>query len=199
MRIRIRQHSTRLLAGVITFFIGVVVTLLWVIPRVPIKQSQEVLMTPTRIEVVLPDGWEKLDFDNQVVVMLPPDMKPAKLLGDNARYTEAYSNREIHVTMIGDRSDPDFKDKLRNAKLYSCDWPEFLTKHPTYTESLVEIDGRQARLGIARGKEFGGISARICFPGADGDAFDLLIAALCRDDRALVTARQIFSSVRFKK
>jgi hypothetical protein len=202
---RIRRLSIGLLIAVATFAVGVSVTMLWVVPRLSTnvprlstEKSPADVNSSARSEITIPDGWQKLDFD-RVVLMLPPDMKPAKILGDHARHITAYSNSEIHVTVIGDVPLPEWKEQLKQRKANSCDGPEILTKHPTYNESLIEIDGRPANLGIARGAEFEGIVARVCFPGADADLYDLLVAANCKDDRALQTARQIFSSIKFKR
>jgi len=203
MQIKIRKLSTRLLVAIVTFTIGVVVTMLWVVQRLPIHKNPAepvMLNSPHRSEAALPHGWEKLDFNNKVLLWLPPDMKPAEVLGDRLRFTQAYGNSEIHITIMdGAVLLPDLEDKLRKARFYSCDPPEIVIKHPTYNESLIQIDGRQAKLGIARGEDLGGITAQLCFPGADDSAFELMLAANCEDDRALATARQIFSSIRFKK
>ena len=126
-------------------------------------------------------------------------MKRTEIMGDPARYARAYSNSSIHLTLVGEVLNPDLEPKLRERRLYTCDRPEVVHKHPTYRESIVKIDGREARLGTARGKDLGGISVSLCFPGPDDSAYDLWMAALCEDENALAMVQQIISSIRFKK
>jgi hypothetical protein len=82
-------------------------------------------------------------------------------------------------------------------KAFPCEPPEIVNKGPAYSESVIEIDGRQAKLGITHTIDRG-IGATLCFPNADDSVFDLLFAAHCEDEHALATAQQIFSSIRFK-
>ena len=173
MKKRIRRVSIGLLVAVATFAVGVAVTMRWVVPRLSTnvpslspEQGPANLNSSALSEITIPSGWQKLDFD-KITLMLPPDMKPAAILGDSARHIKAYSNAEIHVTVIGDVIFTESKDGLRKRLDNSCDGPAIITKHPTYSESVIQIDGRQAKLGVARGKEFDGIVARVCFPGAD--------------------------------
>ena len=199
---RIRKLSTRLVVALATFTIGVVLTMVWVVPRLPTNRRPHepvALSVPTPNEMAVPDGWEDLDFNNKVRITLLRGMKRAEV-GEQLRYARAYRNDDIYISIMdGEVLFPDLEDEVRKRKFYSCDSPEFVTKHASYKESLIEIDGRKAKLGIARGEELGGITARLCFPGADDKSFALLVAANCKDDRAFAIARQIFSSIKFKK
>lgn len=200
MKTTIARLSTQLLVAVVTFTTGVALAMLFVVPRFSTKKTPPPESKPSVLnEMTVPSDWQPIDFDNKLVLILPPDMKPAQTLGDMARSTKAYSNSEIHLTIIGDVLFTEWKEALKQRKTNSCDGPEIVTKHPTFSESFLQIDGRPAKLGIARGQEFGGIHARVCFPGADDDAFDFLIAASCKDDRALQIAGGIFSSLKFKR
>jgi hypothetical protein len=67
-----------------------------------------------------------------------------------------------------------------------------------YYESMLEIDKRKAKLGIDRDTSRKRIIARLCFPNADDNLFELLIVATCQDERALQTSKQIFNSITFK-
>jgi hypothetical protein len=205
MNTGIRRVSIGLLVAVATFAVGVAVTMLWVVRRLStnvfrlsIQGGPANLNSSAGGEITIPGDWQKLDFD-RIVLMLPPDMMPTEIPGDFARHITAYSNAEIHITVVGDVLSTESKDALRKRPANSCDGPAIITKHPTYSESIIQIDGRQAKLSVARGKEFEGIVARVCFPGADADLYDLLVAANCKDIRALETARQIFSSIKFKR
>ena len=202
MPIRIRKISIRLLAAIVTFCLGIVATMLWVVPRLPVRKApleSSVSTLAKQDEIAVPDNWQTLEFNERIVLRLPPEMKRAEIMGDPARYARAYSNRDLYLTLVGEVTIPELESKLREKKFYSCDRPEVVHKHPTYRESLVVIDGRQARLGIARGKDLGGISVSLCFPGPDDSAYELWLGALCNDESALTTVQQIFSSIRFKK
>ncbi len=201
MQIKIKKHSTGLLVALFTFTTGVAVTMLWVVPHFRTGKTQSALRVSDALkhdEISLPDGWKNLEIKNKVFLRLPQDMEPTELPGDSFRYREAYSNRHIHITIVGDVLVPESDDKLRKRRVYSCDTPDYLLVRPTYHESVIEIDGRKAKLGIDRNQVPEGIIARLCFPTADDNAFELLVAANCKDDRALETAQQIFASIRFK-
>ena len=56
MQIRIRKPSTRFLIATVTFGLGVLVTMLWVVPRSPVKEQ--------RLRVEIPDSpWEPAFFE----------------------------------------------------------------------------------------------------------------------------------------
>ena len=201
MRWGIRKLTIRIWVAMTTFVIGVALTALWVVPRFAIEQhppEMAVANPPQRQEIVIPADWRQLDFNNKVLMMLPPDMRSVDLVADFLRYTEGYSNGPVHLIISGDYQLPEFKDKSRNKKIFTCDPPATLRNGPTYTESLIQVDGRQAKLAIAHTVERG-IAASLCFPNADDSDYELLVTANCQDERALATARQIFSSIRFKR
>jgi hypothetical protein len=131
---------------------------------------------------------------------VPNDMKPDDLdglIGDSFRHREAYSNSDIHIFIVSEVLLPQWEDELRRRRIHSCDTPDYLLKRSTYQESVIEIDGRKAKLGIERNSPPKSSSARPCVPSMDDKAFELLIAANCKDDRALETVYQIFDSLRF--
>lgn len=197
----IRQLTIRVWVAITTFVIGVVLTMMWVVPRLTTEQPPAVVALPNppqQQEIVVPAGWRQLEFNNKVFIMLPPDMQSAELFGDSWWYREAYSNSQIHLEIIGDVMVPEVEASLRERRVSTCDTPEILRNDPTYSESVIEIDGRQAKLGITHTIDRG-IGATLCFPNADDGVFDVLFAAHCQDEQALATARQIFSSIRFKK
>lgn len=187
--------------AVITFAIGVALTILWVVPSVRIEKiPAEVAASnlPTQQQTVLPDGWRRLEFDNKVFIMLPPDLQSKEPFGDSRRYREVYANKQLHLEIFGHVMILVPNDELRKRRAFPCERPETVQKDPAYSESVIEIDGRRAKLGITHTSDRG-IGATLCFPNADDSVFDLLFAAHCEDEQALATARQIFSSIRFKR
>ena len=195
---RIGKLTIRVWVAMTTFVIGVALTTLWVVPRFATEQRPPevaVANPPQQQEIVVPASWRQLDFNNKILLRLPSDMRSVDLVADFLRYTEGYSNGAVHLIISGDYQLPEFKDKSRNKRIFTCDSPATLRNEPTYTESLIQVDGRQAKLAIAYTGER--IAASLCFPNADDSVYDLLLTANCQDEQALATARQIFSSIRF--
>lgn len=143
-------------------------------------------------------SWKTLEIQNKVVLRVPPDMKPLQLPGDAIHHREGYRNRAIQITILGDLLIPEMANKLREQRFYSCDTPDYFLRRPNYHESILEIDKKKAKLGIDLGRPPGDITARLCFPSADDESFELLIVATCQDVRALETVKQIFNSISFK-
>lgn len=201
MRTRIRKLTIRVWVAMTTFVIGVALTTLWVVPRFTIEQPPaEVAISnlARQQEILVPAGWRQLEFNNKVLMMLPPNMQSVDLIGDFLRYTEGYNNGPVYLIIIGDFQLPEFKNKSRDKSLFTCDPSPILRNGPTYTESLIQVDGRQAKLTIIYTVERE-IAASLCFPNADDSNYELLVTANCQDEQALETARQIFSSIRFKR
>ena len=197
----IRKLTRRVWVAVTTFAIGVALTLLCVVHRSEIaKPPAEVAISnrPQQLEMVLPDGWRQLDFNNKVLMMLPPDMRPVDSVVDFIRYSKAYSNGRIHLTIMGDVQLPELEHKLPNNTFFTCDAPVTGPHEPTRTESHLRVDERQAKLAVVYTVDHG-ITSSLCFPNADDTSFDLLVVANGKDEQDLTTARQIFSSIRFKK
>lgn len=198
----IRKLTTRAWIAAITFAIGVVLTMVWVIPfdrmgKTPDEGAASKLSQQQEIETR--DGWRRLEFNSKASIMLPPDMRSEEqLMGDSIRYREGYSNKQLGLILIGDIVVPVLITDVRKKRPFSCDPREMVQKNPTYSESLIQIDGRQAKLGITRSAERG-IYARVCFPNADDSIAELEVIANCQDDQALATARQIFSSIEFNR
>lgn len=183
-----RKIAIRLFVALATFTAGVAVTVLWVAPHfrsASTPSPREVSHTLINEDLPLPDGWKKQEVKDRVVLWLPQDMKPAKLIGDSLNYREAYNNQDIYFAVVYGEPAP-------------CDTPNFLLERPTYSESVVDIDGRKAKLGIDGFNRPKFISANLCFLDADNYAMQLGAVAYCKDDSALKTARQIFTSIKFK-
>lgn len=186
--IKSRKIATRLSVALATFTAGVAVTVLWVAPHFRSASTPspvEVSRSLKNEDTPLPDGWKELEVKDRVVLWLPQDMKPAKLIGDSLNYREAYNNRDIYLAVVYGEPTP-------------CDTPSFLLERPTYSESVVDINGRKAKLGIDDFYRPKFISARLCFLGADDRAMQLGAVAYCKDDSALKAVRQIFTSIKFK-
>lgn len=200
MQIRIRTLSIRLLVALVTFTTGVAVAMLWVVPRLQKLKTPSALVSETLkpAEISLPDNWTRLEVKDKVVLSLPQDMKPVGLIGDSFLYRRAYSNRDIHLTVAYDDLDQRSEGNLRERRVYSCDTPRYFLGRPGYHESIIDIGGRKAKLGIDRNQAPDSSTAQVCFPSADDRLIELLVAANCKDDRALETAQQIFRSIRFK-
>src|SRR5258708_590645 len=201
MKLNTKNISIRLLVGLLTFTTGITVTLLLVVPRFRTVRTPRPLKASEPLkdeEGPLPEGRKKLEIKNQVSLRLPQDMKPAEPIGDSVFYREAYSNGDIHITIVYDLLVPELEKKIHRWRAYSCDTPHFFVGRPTYHESVIDIDGRKAKLGIDHDLPPESITALVCFPSADDRAAELRLAAICNDERALETIEQIFRSIRFK-
>lgn len=121
MPIRISNISIRLLAAIVTFCLGVVATMMWVVPRLPVNKAPvepSVVTSQKRDEIAVPDNWQKLEFNDRIALRLPPDMKQAEILGDPARYARAYSNKDLHLTLVGEVTIPELEQKLREKRFW---------------------------------------------------------------------------------
>lgn len=198
----IRKLTTTVWIGAITFGMGVVLTTWWVAPFDRMKKTPGQGIAPnlptTQQQIVIPDDWRRLEFDNKIFVMLPPDLQSKEPFGDSLRYREVYANKQLHLEIYGHVLILAPNDELRKKKAFPCERPDNVQKGSAYSESDIEIDGRRAKLEITHTTDRG-IGATLCFPNADDSVFDLLFAVNCKDEQALATARQIFSSIRFKK
>jgi|SRR5215204_818044 len=189
MRTEVTRLSSRLVVALLTFMIGVAVTLLWIAPRLREASTPRVSIdpvTPERAEVSFPEGWKRIEVQDSLTMWLPPDMKPAELIGDSPGHREAYNNRELNLTIVYGGSLP-------------CDTPRVLLESPTYHESVIEIAGKKAKIGVERRHKSEYMTAQLCFLDSDGQGKRLNLAAICKDDRALDTAHRIFTSIKFKK
>ena len=199
MQVRIKRPSDRLLVVLLTVGIAVSVTLLRVVPHFRTVAPTLALKGSDTLkdEISLPNGWKKLEVKNQVIMRLPQDLKPIEPRGNSFAYREAYSNRDIKITIVYGEVIPPRPNQ--RDPFASCDTPRSLLEEPTYNESVIEINGRKAKLGIDRTHPPDSIIAHVCFPVADDNAMPLRVVAYCKDDRALETAQQIFTSIRFKE
>lgn len=180
-------HSKGLVVAILTFAVGVALTLLWLTlhfrPAVT-QRAPEVPLTVKKKETPLPAGWKNLEVKNSFTLSVPQDMKPAELIVDSPYYREAYNNRELYVAIVYGEYAP-------------CNTPRFLLERPTYQESVIDIAGKKARLGTDSLYQPEAINARLCFLNADQEGMQLNVAAFCKDEHALETAKQIFTSIRF--
>ena len=147
-------------------------------------------------EMSLPDGWGRVEIKSEVAMLLPQDMKPSKLIGDSPAYREAYSNRVINITIVYGEAIP-LRRNQSDSRFDQCDTPRFLLDEPTYRESVIDIGGRKAKLGINRYHQPDYIIADVCFPKADENTTPLRVIADCRGEPGLVVAQQIFASIKF--
>lgn len=197
----IRKLTTRAWIAAITFVIGVLLTMWWVIPfdRMEKTAGERIASNlPTQQQIVLPDDWRRLEFDNKVFITLPPDLQSKEPFGDSLLYREVYANKQLHLEIFGHVMILVPNDELRKKRAFPCERPDIVQKGSAYSESVIEIDGRRGKLEITHTTDRG-IGATLCFPNADDSVFDLLLAVHCEDEQGLATARQIFSSISFKK
>jgi hypothetical protein len=122
-------------------------------------------------------------------------MEPEKLEGDSIVYREAYRNRDISIVIgygeiVTSRNEGD-------RPLNPCETTRSLLGQPTYRESIVDVDGRRAKLWVDRSNQPEFTTAGICFPPDDQSVL-LTVRAEYENDRALEIAHQIFTSIRFK-
>jgi hypothetical protein len=187
MGLRINKVSNGFLVAMLTFTVGVAITLAWLTmyrqPTVT-QKATDAPITLINEEPPLPTGWKNLVVKNRVTLNIPQDMKPAELIGDSPNYREAYNNREIYLAVM-------------YGEFIPCDTPHFLLESPRYHESVIEIDGKKARLGVDSFYRPEFVNARLCFLDADDSGMQLNIAASCKHEQALQNARRIFTSIRF--
>ena len=193
----IKKLSIRFLVALLTFTLGVSATLLWVVSHfqsVSTQSAENISDTLKTENIPLPDGWKKLEIKNKVSMHVPEAMKPSRLIGDSFAYREAYNNQEIYITIVYGVIMP--RRNERDRPFDACDTPASLLEEPTYHESVIDIDGRKANLSIDRHVQPKYNIAHVCFH-PDDEGVQLIVVANCRDERALETAQQIFTSIRF--
>lgn len=176
MKLRIRTLSTRFAVALLTFAVGVAVTLLWVTTRfVSLNPARVLDVSDTQRDgqKFSLEGWKEIDVKNKFTVQLPHDMQPSELVGDSDSHREAYSNQGINITIV-------------YGEHPSCETARHLLDRPTYHESVIDIDGRKAKLGIDRYYQPQPINAHLCFLNSDDGGMRLSMVAFCRDDRAIV-------------
>lgn len=195
---QVKKVSIWLVIALLTFTVGVVTTLLWVVPHFRLAHapnSPEVIETSKREKLSLPEGWRELEIKNSVTLQVPQDMQPAGLPGDALAYREAYKNQEIYVAIVYGEIFPrrNEHDRPNNA----CDTPPSLANDPAYQESFIDIEGRRAKFIIDEHLRPTPIVTSVCFP-PDDSSVQLNVAAYCKDDHAVQIARQMFASIRFR-
>jgi len=156
----------------------------------------------TNEDTITLTGWKQISIGDQVTFRVPPDMEssPQELPGDSVFHREAYRNHDIDMIIISTLLVPNLPEGLRKERVYSCDTPRYLVGRSSYQETIVEINGRKAKVGIDPNRNSSGsMVARVCFPNSSDDGFDMIVEAGCKNESALATARQIFTSIRFKE
>ena len=123
-------------------------------------------------------------------------MQSGELIGDSFAHREAYRNRDVNVTIAYGATRP-VGPNQDGQRTTSCVTPQYLLEESTYHESVVEIDGKKAKLGINRHNQPEFILASLCFLNLADDSQPLVLLAQCKDDGALEVAQQIFKSIRF--
>jgi hypothetical protein len=188
MQIKIKRLSIAILVGIATFAAGVGLAVRWIVPRFNAVDTP-VALNPTELakpeEIAIPNGWRKLELKNRVSILLPEDMKPIEPPGDSRSYREAYSNRDLNIIMVYGEPTP-------------CDTPRYLLEGRPYRESVIDIDGRKAKIDTDYYYQPKFIVSGLCFVDADSSGMQLRVETECTDNHALETAQQIFTSIRFK-
>jgi hypothetical protein len=199
MQPRIKKLSIRLLVLLVIFAIGVTVMLLCAarsfrtVPTAGALKASDALRGE---QVAVPEEWKKFDIKNRVTIRLPQDMKPSELIGDSYAYREAYSNRDIEITIAyGAVRPPRLNQK--GDQFDPCETRQSRLQEPTYHESVIELDGRKAKLRIDRYHQPKFILADVCFLNPPDRSEQLIVLAFCKNEHALETAQQIFNSIRF--
>lgn len=95
--------STRLAVALVTFTAGVAVTLIWVSNHFRSVNPPRVLeASDTRRdeEKFSLEGWKEVEVKSKLTLELPQDMLATELIGDSDSYREAYSNKDINITIV---------------------------------------------------------------------------------------------------
>ena len=194
MKFTLKKLTGRFVVALLTFVIGVAVTILLAssyfrstktrsISEVPVVTEKT--KTSENEEVSVPEGWKTLEIEGRVTLRMPPDMKPSELIGDLESHREAYANRDINITII-------------YGEPVSCNTPSHLLERPTYHESVINIDGRQMKIGIDHYYQPKPINVYTCFLNTDDSGMQFRALILCKDERALETAQMLLKSIKFK-
>lgn len=196
MLIRNKESLPSLTVALLIVALGVIAILVLAAPRFQTSSAPTVLTVSDaskKVEISLPDGWKKLEVKNKVFLNVPQDMKPSRLIGDSFAYREAYSNKTLEITIVYGEVLP--RLKASDRPFDPCETPRSLLEQPTYQESLIDINGRKAKLGINRRYEPEYILADVCFVNVPEE--QLIVSAHCKDATALQTANEIFKSIKF--
>lgn len=187
----------RVLVGLATFSISVALTLLWMVPKATQVTNPQADITSKIEAPQLRDGWKLLKLRDGVSLAVPQDIEAIEPFGDAIRYREAYRNKEFSLTIAQDLLTPKLGNGLDTQLLFSCEADHPAPNNPDYEESTIEIDKRNAQMRIDRSSRRGPIFATLCFPRENLRA-PLLVAATCKDEKALETAQLVFRSITFK-
>ena len=131
-----------------------------------------------------PNGWKKIDVGDKASLYLPHDMEPTRGLEESAVYRAIFSDASIRVTIS-------YGEQL-------CSLTDSHRGLPSYSESPLEVNGKNAQFGIDRYYEPKLTILYLCFPSLDNGPSQLRLAVVCKGPEAVETARQIFKSVKFK-
>jgi hypothetical protein len=179
---------------------GVTAMLLWAVVGCGYRSAPQTLPVSPAVkseQLAVPADWRMLDVKNKVTIRMPPDMQPSELIGDSFAHREAYGNREVEITISYGETVPQPLNQRKDS-FDRCETPQHLLKESTYHQSVIEIDGQKAQLGINRYYQPEFILAYLCFLNPSERSEQLILSARCNDDHALETAQKIFASIRFK-
>ena len=132
-------------------------------------------------------------------LMIPDDMESIEPFGDDVRYREAFRNADFSITIATDLLSPELLKESQKQSLLSCETPRSVAENPFYHESSIQIDGRKAKLGVTKAASARQLNADLCFPSSGDSSYPLRIFAICKDERALEMALQVFRSITFKR
>lgn len=200
MQSTVTKPSIRLLVLPVISAIGITVMLLWTARPFETVSTAGTLKASHALrnqQVAVPADWKQLDIKNRITIRLPPDMKPSELIGDSFAYREAYKNRDIGITIAYGAVRPS-RPNQKGDLFEPCETRPPRLEESTYHESVIEIDGRRAKLRIDRHHQPEFILADVCFLNPPDRSEQVIVMAFCKNDNALQTAQQVFNSIRFK-
>jgi len=160
------------------------------------RSNSSIVMNAGKQKPTVPSDWIMIEIQKEVSLFIPSDMKRGRLIGDSPAYRESYINPDLQITISYGSLVPTVVNQS-DGRFEQCQTPASLAKEPTYSETLVDIDGTKAKVGINRYHQPNYIIANVCFGKVDGRKL-LRIAADCKGERGLAVAQQIFSSIKFK-
>jgi hypothetical protein len=186
-RLGVRTRTARLVAAILVFVVSVTAIFFWVTSRKKLQSAHSASEASSRFQIEKlppPRGWKKIDVAGKLTVSVPPDMEPSEVLGDSCGYRKAFKNADIRVSIGYDEPN-------------ECSTPAYLLERPTYSESTIAIDGRNAKLGVDSFYQPESTTAYLCILGTNGSSERLKVSAICLNKDALATALRIVSFIRF--
>ena len=140
----------------------------------------------TEPTTTVPADWKRVEVADKFVFYMPADMKTTEPIGDYYGPHVDYANRQLMWN-------------YQYASVDLCRSIEWMSKDPTHRETELYIDGKKAKVDTWTATSTGHYYITACLSDIDGLGTHLHLGAVSKEQPALEVARQIFSSIQFRK